>query len=146
MRARLVRRFVAAGILLGGLTACVPDVPPPTPPDQRARPVLSVSSGPAGSLVDVAAPDGECDIRPDAPSYAQYSQLLAGITVPRTGAVIVQATQYIGASPSGYGANDAFVRLRVPPAAAPGVYHVLLACQSYVDSYAFEPATFTVTP
>ena len=136
-----------AAVFLLFAAGCVPSSTPPViPPDGQARPIVSPAAGPAGSFLNVAAPNQECDYQPGAPGYSQYTQLLAGVTIPRTGIVVVQAFQYIGSSLSTYATNDAFVRLRIPPATEPGVYNVLLACQSYSGSYGFAPATFTVTP
>ena len=114
---------------------------PTTPEPPQARPVLSPSSGPAGSFVDVAAPNGECDAKGTYP----YTSMQAALTIPRTGVVVAQAYQYYGASPSTYANNDPFVHLRIPPATAPGTYNVFLSCYSYLDTYTFAAAKFTVT-
>ena len=139
----IVRRaavVLAATAAVAGLVACTPEAPAPvTPPPAKA--LLSPSAGPAGSFVDVAAPNGECDAKGTYP----YSSLQAALTIPRSGIVVAQAYQYIGPSPSSYATNDPFVHLRIPPATAPGTYNVFLSCYSYLDTYTFAPASFTVT-
>lgn len=138
--ARRAAVAVAATAAFAGVVACTPESSTPAPPPP-AKAILSPSAGPAGSFVDVAAPNGECDPRGTNP----YSSLQAALTIARTGIVVTQGYQYIGPSPSTYAGNDPFVHLRIPPATAPGVYNVFLSCYSYLDTYTFAPATFTVT-
>ncbi len=144
--ARRAAAIAVATVALLGTASCTPDASTggsttTTTEAPAAKPVLSPTSGPAGSFVNVATPNGECD--PTGPY--QYSSLQAALTIPSSGIVVTQASQYIGASPSTYAGPDQFVRLRIPPATAPGVYNVFLSCYSYLDTYMYSPAKFTVT-
>ena len=140
---RRVAVIAVSAAALVGVVSCTPD--PATgggaePPQAKA--VLSPSAGLAGSFVDVAAPNGQCDPHGTYP----YSSLQAALTIPSSGVVVTQAYQYIGPSPSTYAGNDPFVHLRIPVATAPGTYNVFLSCYSYLDTYTFAPAKFTVLP
>lgn len=144
--ARRAAAIALAAAALFGAASCTPDASTggsttTTTEAPAARPVLSPASGPAGSFVNVATPNGKCD--PAGPY--QYSSLQAALTIPASGIVIAQGTQFIGNSPSTYATDDQFVRLRIPPATAPGVYNVFLSCYSYLDTYTYSPAKFTVT-
>jgi len=142
-RPSAARRIVilAAILAFAGLaSACAPS-PAVTVDPPPARAVLSPSSGPAGSFVNVAPPDGSC-----LSDGVTFGSLQAAVTIPSSGVVIAQGYQYLGVAISEYAAPDPFVRLRVPPATAPGTYLVYLSCYSYLDQYAYSPATFTVTP
>lgn len=139
---RVFNHAVAAMSILAlvGATSCVPDAPS-TPEVPEVRAVLSPASGPAGSYVNVAVTSGACD--PSGPYH--YSSLQASITMASTGIVIASGYQYISSSPSTYATPDPYVRLRIPTATRVGVYNVFLSCYSYLDTYAFAPAKFTVT-
>ena len=129
--------------------SCTPAVSPATTtvpttvPSESARAVLSVSSGIAGSYVQVAPSDGSCAALP-----GNYAYMQAVLTVPRTGVIISTGYGYSNYGPglSGYVTQDPFVNLRIPNAILPGRYNVFLSCYTYQDQYAYAPASFTVLP
>ncbi|MFN8053252.1 MAG: hypothetical protein U0Q22_17555 [Acidimicrobiales bacterium] len=142
---RRVRQGAVALAAVAALFAAVSCTPEPSTPVEppAAKAVLSPTSGPAGSFVNVAAPNDGCSV-PGNPNY--YSSMQAALTIRSSGIVVNQAYQYIGSSPSTYATPDPYVHLRIPPATAPGVYNVYLSCYGYLDTYMYAPATFTVTP
>lgn len=140
-RSSRARLALTCSVILLSLTACTPDVLPFVP---GPRTVVNPGSGIAGSSVDVAAPDDRCSIAPDG-SPAPYSSIQATMAIRSSGVVIASGSQFLGGSPSTYGAPDPFVRLRVPPATRVGVYNVFLTCYSSFDSFQYEPTTFVVT-
>ena len=129
---------VAASIVAAG---CTPDTVPSAP---SPRAIVNPGTAPAGTFVNVAAPDNTCRTTPSG-GVSPYSSLQAAITARSTGVVIAQGYQFIGTSPSEYTAPDLFVRVKLPPALRPGVYNVLLSCFGYLDSFMYEPAQLTVT-
>ena len=147
----LRRWFPIVGVSLMSVLAlsCTPAVSPATTtvpttvPSGAARAVLSVSSGIAGSYVQVAPPDGSCAALPGI-----YGSMQAVLTVPRTGVIISTgySNSYYGPDLSGYVTQDGYVNLRIPNAIIPARYNVFLSCYSYQDQYAFAPASFTVLP
>ncbi|MEZ5323048.1 MAG: hypothetical protein R2698_13430 [Microthrixaceae bacterium] len=147
-----LRRLLAGLVAVGALftaAACSPPAPAEPPP---ATVVLSRYSGPAGTTFTAAAPNRECGqmstLYPNQPGYYPlYNTAVAGITIPATGVVITTAYTNLwnGSSPSTYAESDQLVHLRIPPATRAGTYKVFLTCSGYLDTYAFTPATFTVT-
>lgn len=133
-------------VLMIAFAACVPAAPPaPLPPTtvptttippSNAVPIATPASGPAGSMVTIAAPRGLCDSSPGSPA----STLIGGIAMPN-GYVVVQS--FVNAGPPAGG--GAWVRVRLPDFTAAGTYNVFLACQTSFGAYAFGPGTFVVT-
>ena len=150
-KSTLRRWFPIVGVSLMSVLAlsCTPAASPATTtvpttvPSASARAVLSVSSGIAGSYVQVAPPDGSC-----AALQGSYTSMQAVLTVPRTGVIISTAYGYSYFAPdlSGYVTQDGFVNLRIPNAILPGQYNVFLSCYTYQDEYAYAAASFTVLP
>ena len=141
-----VRRLIllfALPAVAGLVMSCAPpsggDGGTTEPPAARA--VLSPASGPAGSFVNVAAPDGSC-----LTNASTYQSLQAAMTIPGSGIVIAQGYQNLFGGFSNSVVPDAYVRLLVPPATAAGKYFIYLSCYGYLDQYSYAPATFTVTP
>ena len=148
----LRRWFPIVGVSLMSVLAlsCTPAVSPATTtvpttvPSGSARAVLSVSSGIAGSYVQVAPPDRSCAELP-----GDYAYMEAVLTVPRTGVIISRAYSdaiYGRTDLSGYVTQDPFVNLRIPNAILPGQYNVFLSCYTYSVQVAYAAASFTVLP
>ena len=132
--------MLTVGVLL--LASCVPvgsgstgSGPGGEPP--LARAIINPTSGPAGTIIDVTAPDDEC-------TDHGFASLQATVTHGPTGYLVTTAYQNVGGSFSNNASDDPMVRLRIPPFAAAGSYLVYLSCYSYLGSYQYAPATFRV--